>query len=118
VLERHDETRLNSWDSNGVIDNFQISGSSARLKFREFFRNYRLGSVYHYREALLRHWSQGIFYIEVNLAHVYEYDDILLNSLQVRYAEYMNFSDVVNRLDRVISYHSLKREQKMLFNIF
>lgn len=78
---------LNSWESNERSSNrdrdYELSGSIARMKFREFFRNYRIGNVYYYRDALLRHWTQGLYYIEVDLAHIFEFDDVLLNSLQV-----------------------------------
>ena len=91
VLEKYSNTSHNHfyhhWESaNGQHPHggdYEISGSLARMKFREFFRNYRIGNVYHYREALLRHWTQGLHFIEVDLAHVTEFDEILLNNLQV-----------------------------------
>lgn len=87
VLERNtdDAPQWSSWD--GVTptesDGYKISGSEARRKFREFFRNYRLGNVYYYREALLRNWNKEQYFVEVDIAHIYEYDDVLLNCLQV-----------------------------------
>lgn len=87
VLERNSEEapERNRWDGAIPHDNdYKISGATARAKFREFFRNYRVGSVYHYREALLRHWNKGEHFVEVDIAHVYEFDDVLLNCLQVR----------------------------------
>lgn len=63
---------------------FEIEGSTARSRFREFFRNFRLGNVYLYRDALIRHWNRGEYFLEVDLAHVHEYDEVLLQSLQVR----------------------------------
>jgi hypothetical protein len=35
---------------------YEIEGSTARTKFREFFRNFRQGNVYIYRDALIRNW--------------------------------------------------------------
>jgi hypothetical protein len=87
VLERHteDAPQWNSWDGAITRDNdsYKISGATARAKFREFFRNYRLGNVYYYREALLRNWNKGDYFVEVDIAHVHEFDDVLLNCLQV-----------------------------------
>lgn len=96
VLERNteDAPQWNSWD--GAIsrdnDSYKISGATARAKFREFFRNYRLGNLYFYREALLRNWNKGDYFVEVDIAHVYEFDDILLNCLQVS-SHYALFSN-------------------------
>jgi hypothetical protein len=88
VLEKFNGSHnvfYNNWDSvaGNRPGDFELSGAVARMKFREFFRNYRIGNVYHYREALLRHWTQGLHFIEVDLAHVTEFDEILLNNLQV-----------------------------------
>lgn len=102
VLEKYNNNEnisnyyLNSWEGNNLngIGNdrdYEITGSVARMKFREFFRNYRFGNVYYYREALLRHWTQGLYYIEVDLAHIFEFDDVLLNCLQVSYYYYFDY---------------------------
>ena len=64
---------------------FEIEGSAARSRFREFFRNFRLGNVYTYRDSLIRHWNRSEFFVEVDLAHVHEYDEVLLQSLQVTF---------------------------------
>mmetsp|Transcript_12370 Transcript_12370/g.18763 ORF Transcript_12370/g.18763 Transcript_12370/m.18763 type:complete len:729 (-) Transcript_12370:32-2218(-) len=92
VLERHD----NSWDRTATLsnDSFNISGAKARHIFREFFRNYRLGNIYHYREALVRNWNQGLYFIEVDLLHITEYDVILLNCLQTRPDEMLPFFEL------------------------
>lgn len=63
---------------------YNLTGHQARRGFTEFFKNFRIGGVFHYREALLRNWNKKQYYIEVNLAHVYEFNDMLLNALQVR----------------------------------
>eukprot|EP01036_Dinobryon_divergens_P033477 gene33477-43263_t len=53
-----------------------------RIRFREFFRNFRQGQVFIYRDALTRNWSRRQFYVEINMAHLHEYDDSLMGSLQ------------------------------------
>jgi len=53
-----------------------------RLRFREFFRNFRLGQVYIYRDMLTRNWNRRQFIVEVNLGHLHEYDEVLMGYLQ------------------------------------
>lgn len=65
----------------------QLEGSALRQKFREFFRTFRLGNLYIYREALLRHYNRQEYYIEVDLKHVGEYDADCLLVLQSRPTE-------------------------------
>ena len=64
---------------------YDIEGSAARRRFRELFRNFRKGNIYIYRDSLLRHWSRKEFFVEVDVGHINEYDDILLQSLQVSF---------------------------------
>ncbi len=58
-------------------------GSNARLRFREFFRNFRIGNVYIYRDALVRNWNRREYFIEIDLLHLSEFDEALFNALQV-----------------------------------
>ena len=62
----------------------ELSARSIRNRFREFFRNYREGNVFTYREALLAQWRRRMGFVEVHLAHVGEYDLELLQLLQER----------------------------------
>lgn len=71
-----------SWGSNNLV-NFEIDGSGARNRFREFFRNFRLENVYLYRDALIRHWNRKELFVEVDLSHLNQFDEILFNNLQV-----------------------------------
>jgi hypothetical protein len=73
-----------------------VTGHQARQGFTEFFKNFRIGGVFHYREALLRNWNKKDYFIEVNLAHVCEYDDMLSNALQVHKMQhaYMTHSHI------------------------
>lgn len=61
----------------------------ARQHFREFFRNFRQGNIFIYRESLVRQWNRREFFIEVDLSHVNEYDEVLFDSLQRRPAEFL-----------------------------
>lgn len=71
-----------SWGGSRLV-NFDIDGSNARNRFREFFRNFRLDNVYIYRDALIRHWNRKELFIEVDLAHLNQFDEVLFNNLQV-----------------------------------
>jgi DNA replication licensing factor MCM5 len=85
---------------------YEIEGSTARSRFREFFRNFRLGNVYLYRDALIRHWNRGEYFVEVDLAHVHEYDEVLLQSLQVkRSPKFKLLLVVIARTDAFIIIH-------------
>ncbi len=70
------------WGDREMVD-FNVEGASAKVRFREFFRNFRHDNVYIYREALLRQWNRRDFFVEVDLAHLNEFDEVLFNSLQV-----------------------------------
>ena len=72
VLESFSESTDTSRNLNS---NFEIPGATARAHFREFFRNFRLGNVYIYRDALVRQWNRGEYFIDVDLAHVNEDDE-------------------------------------------
>lgn len=82
VLQLPDEMR--PWERVPMSnDAFTIDNSTAKARFREFFRNFRDGNVYIYRESLLRHWNQRDYFIEIDLDHVGQYDEVLLSNLQV-----------------------------------
>jgi len=68
---------------------FEMEGSLVRRSFREFFRNFRVGAVFPYSDALVRQYNRREFFIEVDLAHVHEYDEVLFNNLQSRPSELM-----------------------------
>lgn len=60
-----------------------LDGSSIRSRFREFIRNFRSNNVFHYRDAIVRQWNRRSYFIEVDLAHVKEFDEELLNNILV-----------------------------------
>ena len=74
----------------GGLD-FEVEGSAARQRFREFFRNFRQGNVFVYREALMRQWNRREFFVEVDLAHMNEYDEVLFNNLQNRPSVFLEY---------------------------
>jgi hypothetical protein len=69
---------------------YDLTPSSSRLRFRNFFRNFRLSTLYIYREELLRRWNLGEYFVEVDLAHLNEFDEVLFNALQVMSFTYAN----------------------------
>lgn len=74
---------VDGWERGNLHQNYNVEGSTARHRFKDFFRKFSQHGVYTYREALLRQWNKKEFFIEVDLAHLSEYDDALLNSLQI-----------------------------------
>ena len=73
------------------IQRFEVGFSDAVIRFREFFRNFRQAPnfTYIYRELLLRQFNCHENFIEVDLAHVNEYDQGLYNMLQTRPNDYI-----------------------------
>ena len=88
VLEAQGDVVQGSRHRNSA---YELEGSSARLRFREFFRNFRQGNVYIYRDALVRHWNRREYFVEVDVGHVNEYDAILTQALQTRPDEILPF---------------------------
>lgn len=81
-------------DSNrGRLQNghYDMSGSTARTLFTQFFRGFYLDSVFIYRDALLRHWSRNEHFVEVDLAHVNEFNHALYQNLANKPGEIMPF---------------------------
>lgn len=72
-----------TWNNNSNLINFNLDGSNARNRFREFFRNFRIDNVYIYRDALIRNWNRQEYFVEVDLSHLNQFDEILFNNLQV-----------------------------------
>lgn len=82
---------LNPVGANGRVSEM---GAAIRSRFREFFRNFRLDNVYPYRDALVRHWNQREYFIEVELAHLGQYDETLFNYIQVSLTYILSLSHV------------------------
>lgn len=82
VLQPPDTNAAWSGGDSSLVD-FNIEGSNARSRFREFFRNFRLDNVFIYRDALIRNWNRRDYFVEVDLSHLNQFDEILFNNLQV-----------------------------------
>lgn len=80
---------IDAWNESQA--GFEIAGAAARQRFREFFRNFRLGNIYLYREALIRHWNRNEYFVEVDLAHVDQYDQVLFNAIQTQPESILKF---------------------------
>ncbi len=89
VLEPLNDNQFTS--SNYRDGDFEIQGAEAKFRFREFFRNFRQGQIYVYRDALVRQWNRTEYYVDVDLAHVNEYDDVLYNNLQSKPDTFLPF---------------------------
>jgi len=83
-----------STTDRSLNSDFEIQGSTARHRFREFFRNFRQGNVYKYRDALVRQWNRREYFVDVDLAHVNEYDEVLFNNLLSRPDQVMPYFEL------------------------
>ena len=88
VLEPPGEPARNR---NNAQNDYNLEPSQARQRFREFFRNFRQGTKFIYSDALIDQWKRREYFVDVDLAHVNEYDEILFNHLQDKPALFMEY---------------------------
>jgi DNA replication licensing factor MCM5 len=88
VLEPPDE--YENWGAQKQLV-FGLDGATSRIRFREFFRNFRQDGIHIYRDALVRHWNRNEMFVEVDLAHLNEFDEVLFNNLQSKPNESLPF---------------------------
>jgi hypothetical protein len=119
VLEQPEFIQDDIWGRDKQALDFNVDGSSARLRFREFFRNFQLDNIFIYREGLLRNWNRRELYIEVDLAHLNEFDEVLFNNLSVKYICFLfqifkfNYAFIHFRKSRTSSCRFSKLELRM-----
>ena len=70
--------------SGGFGDGVLPSRAEAQRQLREFIRNFRMGSVFPYREQLLRRWRKREAMLAVALRDLQQYDAALFALLQSR----------------------------------
>ena len=75
------------WDRDD-IPSFNVDWATARIRFREFFSKFRTDNIFVYRDALTRQWHRKQFFIEVQLSHLEEYDEVLYKKLLVMRFEF------------------------------
>lgn len=80
IIEPYVEADRHRTSAAGYVP---LLNNQARLRFREFVKSFRQGNVYFYRDALTRQFGKNEYCLEIDLAHVNEYDEMLFNSLQV-----------------------------------
>ena len=61
----------------------------AKNKLREFIRNFRNGNIFPYREQLLQRWRKRETFLEIDLAHLQEYDSGLLSKVTEKPTDYL-----------------------------
>ena len=89
-----DADRITYADQNLVNtdlhDPTEVTPAEARSRFREFFRNYHdAEDQYIYRDQLQKRWQRRESYVEIELAHVNEYDEALMAKVQSKPSEYL-----------------------------
>eukprot|EP01041_Mallomonas_annulata_P004288 gene4288-8525_t len=82
VLQAPDE--FSEWERNNAplsINSYNIDGAATRLRFREFFSKFRQDNSFLYRDALIRQWNRKDFFLDVDLAHLEQYDEVLYKKM-------------------------------------
>ncbi|CCI46353.1 unnamed protein product [Albugo candida] len=64
-----------------VKNNQNLSLHDVQIRFRDFLRNFRVGTIFHYREQMLGNYRRKLFFCTVHLTHLGVYDSILQDLL-------------------------------------
>ena len=103
------EAPYDNFEGRENIRSFEIEGSIASERFKEFCRRFCQGNVYPYRDALIRHWNRAEYYLEVDLAHINEFDDVLLQALQV-------YSNRIKQTNHCMYWWFIRKSTKFIFH--
>ena len=103
------EAPYDNFEGRENIRSFEIEGSIASERFKEFCRRFCQGNVYPYRDALIRHWNRAEYYLEVDLAHINEFDDVLLQALQV-------YSNRIKQTNHCMYWWFIRKSTKVIFH--
>jgi hypothetical protein len=100
------------YDPSRPLKDYNVEPSIAKLRFCHFFRNFKCDNVFIYREMLMRNWNRRELYIEVDLSHLNEYDEVLFYNLQVKSSVFL-FSVLSSlfscRISQTQRFHFLKQ---------
>lgn len=64
-----------------VKNNQNLSLHDVQIRFRDFLRNFRVGTIFHYREQMLGNYRRKLFFCTVHLTHLGVYDSTLQDLL-------------------------------------
>uniref|UniRef100_A0A8C2F209 DNA replication licensing factor MCM5 n=1 Tax=Cyprinus carpio TaxID=7962 RepID=A0A8C2F209_CYPCA len=90
----------------GIGDGGVVKRSQIKKKFREFLRQFRVGTdrtgfTYKYRDELKRHYTLGEYWIEVEMEDLASFDEDLSDCLYKLPTENLPLSEQVSRLVKI-----------------
>uniref|UniRef100_A0A8C0Y333 DNA replication licensing factor MCM5 n=1 Tax=Cyprinus carpio carpio TaxID=630221 RepID=A0A8C0Y333_CYPCA len=90
----------------GIGDEGVVKRSQIKKKFREFLRQFRVGTdrtgfTYKYRDELKRHYTLGEYWIEVEMEDLASFDEDLSDCLYKLPTENLPLSEQVSRLVKI-----------------
>uniref|UniRef100_A0A6I8N6B1 DNA replication licensing factor MCM5 n=1 Tax=Ornithorhynchus anatinus TaxID=9258 RepID=A0A6I8N6B1_ORNAN len=95
-----------SFGGDPATDEGQTRKSQLRQRFREFLRQYRVGTdrtgfTFKYRDELKRHYNLGEYWIEVEMEDLASFDEELADHLYKQPAEHLQLSDMMSHLVKI-----------------
>ncbi|NXT26342.1 MCM5 factor, partial [Syrrhaptes paradoxus] len=83
-----------SFGGDGSVDEGQVRKSQLQKRFKEFLRQYRVGTdrtgfTFKYRDELKRHYNLGQYWVEVEMEDLASFDEDLADYLYKQPAEHL-----------------------------
>uniref|UniRef100_A0A8D0H1W4 DNA replication licensing factor MCM5 n=1 Tax=Sphenodon punctatus TaxID=8508 RepID=A0A8D0H1W4_SPHPU len=95
-----------SFGGDPVADEGPVRKSQLQKRFKEFLRQYRVGTdrtgfTFKYRDELKRHYNLGQYWIEVEMEDLASFDEDLADYLYKQPAEHLQLSDQMSHLVKI-----------------
>uniref|UniRef100_A0A2I3GHL7 DNA replication licensing factor MCM5 n=1 Tax=Nomascus leucogenys TaxID=61853 RepID=A0A2I3GHL7_NOMLE len=95
-----------SFGGDAQADEGQARKSQLQRRFKEFLRQYRVGTdrtgfTFKYRDELKRHYNLGEYWIEVEMEDLASFDEDLADYLYKQPAEHLQLSDMMSHLVKI-----------------
>uniref|UniRef100_A0A2K5RYD5 DNA replication licensing factor MCM5 n=1 Tax=Cebus imitator TaxID=2715852 RepID=A0A2K5RYD5_CEBIM len=95
-----------SFGGDAAADEGQARKSQLQRRFKEFLRQYRVGTdrtgfTFKYRDELKRHYNLGEYWIEVEMEDLASFDEDLADHLYKQPAEHLQLSDMMSHLVKI-----------------
>uniref|UniRef100_A0A2K6DRY3 DNA replication licensing factor MCM5 n=1 Tax=Macaca nemestrina TaxID=9545 RepID=A0A2K6DRY3_MACNE len=95
-----------SFGGDAAADEGQARKSQLQRRFKEFLRQYRVGTdrtgfTFKYRDELKRHYNLGEYWIEVEMEDLASFDEDLADYLYKQPAEHLQLSDMMSHLVKI-----------------
>uniref|UniRef100_A0A8D0EZU5 DNA replication licensing factor MCM5 n=1 Tax=Strix occidentalis caurina TaxID=311401 RepID=A0A8D0EZU5_STROC len=95
-----------SFGGDASVDEGQIRKSQLQTRFKEFLRQYRVGTdrtgfTFKYRDELKRHYNLSQYWVEVEMEDLASFDEDLADYLYKQPAEHLQLSDQMSHLVKI-----------------